>query len=99
MFGPSSPAARQLTKRVALGVVASPALVVAYLFVVNPEALGSPAIKLLLMTLAGCLLMAMGELSDALAKWALARLESRPSVLDAFRGATLTAAPESTRFG
>jgi len=119
MFGLSFPAAprtqrelRLVTKRVALCAVALPAVLVAGLFVVRPEALGSPATKLALMAAAGCLLVALGELSDALTKWALPHLSARltaegrrrsepPSagtVLDVLTSATLTAGPPSTRF-
>ncbi len=114
MVGFSSPRAlRIVTRRLARCVVASPAAVVACLFVVRPEALGSPATKLALMAIAGCLLMTIGELSNALTRWALPRLKARAAaaearlrvepvspntMLEVLTNATLTAAPQSTRF-
>jgi hypothetical protein len=103
---------RVVTRRLARCVVASPAAVVACLFVVRPEALGSPATKLALMAIAGCLLMTIGELSEALTRWALPRLKARAAaaealssapaspnaMLEVLTSATLTAAPQSTRF-
>jgi drug/metabolite transporter (DMT)-like permease len=95
-------------KRIALAVIGSPALLVAFLFIVRPESLGSPALKLALMAAAGCVLMTLGELSDALTNWAVARIQARverasvpPSatVLDVLTGGSLTASPPSTRFG
>jgi hypothetical protein len=87
-FFASKPSLSQAAlKRVALGLTSSPAALVAYLFVANPEALGAPALKLGLMALAGCSLLVVGELSDALVR-ALGADEQQ-----------LTAAPSSTRFG
>lgn len=60
-------------KLAAQAVVASPVAVVIYLFIANPEALGAPVTKLLLMLGAGCLAVAAGDLSNALAKGTLLR--------------------------
>ncbi len=79
----------QITRSVALALVASPAASVAYLFVASPESLGSPLAKLALMLGAGCLTMVAGDLSRALARWAQVRWE-------AFG---MTAAPESRHLG
>ncbi|HVJ17732.1 MAG TPA: hypothetical protein VM686_20060 [Polyangiaceae bacterium] len=70
MFRPSfPPASPDVAKRIAFCVAASPAVLVIALFIVRPEALGSPATKLALMTLAGCMLMRLGDLSRALTRW------------------------------
>jgi hypothetical protein len=95
-----------VSRRIASWLVAAPAIVVAALFVARPEALGSPSLKLLLMTGAACLLMLLGELSAALGRllqegWEAvrpARSGDQQSVLDMLTGANLTASPESTRF-
>jgi hypothetical protein len=70
---------QQVMKLAALSVFVSPAATVAYLFVVNPEALGAPVMKLLLMLGAYCLLMTSKSSSRALAIWAVARWDARPS--------------------
>ena len=74
---PSRVAREHVLKLVAFAIVTSPAAAVAYLFVVNPEALGAPIVKLLLMLAAWCLLMTAGSSSRALVTWAAARSDVR----------------------
>jgi hypothetical protein len=101
MFARAFSNSNQAAKRLAIAIVASPALLIALLFVVRPEALGTPATKLLVMTVAACLLMSLGELSGALAKWMQPHLEARTSRPPAAAPETtvLDVLVESRRFG
>ncbi len=67
----------QAVRLVAFLAIASPAAAVAYLFVVAPEAMGSPIAKLGLMLVSSSLLMAAGDLSRTFTTWALARWDAR----------------------
>ncbi len=66
----------QVVRSVAFSIIACPPAAVAYLFVVNPDALGSALPKLMLMVAGAFLAMMAGELSSAMAKWALARSDA-----------------------